>query len=335
MKTFALLPADMAKTGAAAKALEAMGYDAASSAETKHDPFLPCAIAAEHTQQIEIATGIAVAFARNPMTLANLGHDLNAFSKGRFNLGLGTQIAAHVTKRFSMPWSDPAPRMRELIAALHAIWDCWYDGKPLDFHGRYYTHTLMTPYFVPDERQYGRPKVMLAAVGPLMTKVAAEVADGMLCHAFTTPRYLAEVTVPAIEQTLQANDRDRSKFEIVATLYTVAGDTDEEIEKGLAALRQQVSFYGSTPAYRGVLELHGWNDLQPELNRLSKAGRWDEMAELITPEMCETFALIGTPEQIVERQKALFKGRIDRTSLNFSVSDPDRMKALIKALKAV
>ncbi|MBV9508972.1 MAG: TIGR03617 family F420-dependent LLM class oxidoreductase [Caulobacteraceae bacterium] len=335
MKISAHLPADMAKTGAAAKALEEMGYDAASTAETKHDPFLPCAIAAEHTQRIEIATGIAVAFARNPMTLANLGHDLNAFSKGRFNLGLGTQIAAHITKRFSMPWSDPAPRMREMIAALHAIWDCWYEGKKLDFHGQYYTHALMTPYFIPDECQYGRPKVMLAAVGPLMTKVAAEVADGMLCHGFTTPRYLAEVTVPAIEQTLQAKGRDRSKFEIVATLFTVAGDADEEIEKGLETLRQQVSFYGSTPAYRGVLELHGWGDLQPELNRLSKAGKWDEMAGLITPEMCETFALIGTPEQIVEKQKTLFAGRIDRTSLNVSVSDPDRMKALIKALKAV
>ncbi len=322
------------EAGPAAKALEDQGYDYAAVAETQHDPFIPLAFAAEQTERIGLTTGIAVAFARNPMLLANLGHDLNSLSKGRFTLGLGTQIAAHITKRFSMPWSHPAPRMREMIRAMHAIWDTWYTGEKLDFRGEFYTHTLMTPYFTPVDIQYGRPKVALAAVGPLMTKVAAEVADAMLCHAFTTARYLQEVTVPMIEATLAENGRDRSKFEIVATMFTAAGDTEEQVQKARTALRRQISFYGSTPAYKGVFELHGWNDLQPKLNRLSKEGKWDEMAASLPEEVVDAFVISGTPEQVVDEMKVMFGGKIDRTSLGFEVKDPDRLKALIQRMKA-
>jgi probable F420-dependent oxidoreductase len=333
MKISGGIPSDMTKAGVAAKALEDMGYDAGSTAETQHEPFMPAAIAAEHTERLEIGTSIAVAFARNPMLLAQVGHDLNAFSKGRFNLGLGTQISAHITKRFSMPWSDPAARMREMIAAMHAIWDSWYDGAKLDFRGKYYTHTIMTPYFMPPNTAYGRPKVMLAAVGPIMTKVAAETADGMLCHGFTTPKYLTEVTIPMIENTIKAKGRDRSKFEIVASLMTVTGDTDEEIEKGLDRIRQSISFYGSTPAYKGVFECHGWYDLQPKLHRLSKEGKWEEMEQSIPREVCEAFAITGTAEEVVEKRKVLFDGHVDRTGIGFDVSDPDRTKALIKQMR--
>ena len=217
MKINGHLPYELDKVGPAARALEEAGYDCGFSAELKHDPFLPLAVATQATSRLEIMTSIAVAFARNPMTLANLGHDLNAASGGRFIMGLGAQIEPHVTRRFSMPWSRPAERMREMILAMHAIWDCWHEGKPLDFRGEFYTHTLMTHYFTPDDHQYGRPKVMLAAVGPAMTRVAAEIADGMLCHIFTTPRYMHEVTIPQIEKTLAAADRDRAKFEIVAS----------------------------------------------------------------------------------------------------------------------
>ncbi len=333
MKISAGIPSGFA-AGPAAKALEDRGYDYAATAETQHDPFIPLAFAAEHTERIGLTTGIAVAFARNPMILANLGHDLNSLSKGRFTLGLGTQIAAHITKRFSMPWSHPAPRMREMIRAMHAIWDTWYDGAKLDFRGEYYTHTLMTHYFAPLDIQYGRPKIALAAVGPLMTKVAAEVADAMLCHAFTTARYLREVTVPMVETTLAEKGRDRAGFEIVATMFTAAGDTDEQIDKARTRLRAQVSFYGSTPAYKGVFELHGWHDLQPKLNRLSKEGKWDEMAASLPEAVVDAFVISGTAEQVVDQLKTTFGGKIDRTSFGFDVKDPDRLKALVQRMKA-
>jgi probable F420-dependent oxidoreductase len=318
----------------AAKALEELGYDYASAAETAHDPFIPLAFAAEHTRAIGLTTGIAVGFARNPMLLANLGHDLNSLSKGRFTLGLGTQIAAHITKRFSMPWSHPAARMREMIQAMQAIWDCWYDGEKLDFRGEFYTHTLMTHYFTPLDTQYGRPKIALAAVGPMMTKVAAEVADAMLCHAFTTPRYLQEVTVPLIEASLAERGRERSEFEIVASMFVAVGDTEEEVQRARKKLRQQVSFYGSTPAYKGVFELHGWYDLQPKLNRLSKEGKWDEMAASLPEDVVDAFVISGTAEQVVDQMSTTFAGKIDRTSFGFEVDDPDRRKALIQRIKS-
>jgi probable F420-dependent oxidoreductase len=333
MKISAGIPIGL-EAGPVAKALEDQGYDYATTAETQHDPFIPLVLAAEHTERLRVATGIAVAFARSPMILANLGHDLNSLSKGRFTLGLGTQIQPHVTKRFSMPWSHPASRMREMIRAMHAIWDAWHKGEKLDFRGEYYTHTLMTHYFTPTDTQYGRPKIALAAVGPLMTRVAAELADGLLCHAFTTPRYLQEVTVPEVERALAENGRDRRAFEIVATTFTAAGDTEEEIQKARAALRRQISFYGSTPAYKGVFELHGWYDLQPELNRLSKEGKWDEMAAGLSEDVVDAFVVSGTAEQVVDQLKTIFAGKIDRTSLSLGVEDPDRMKALIHRMKA-
>jgi alkanesulfonate monooxygenase SsuD/methylene tetrahydromethanopterin reductase-like flavin-dependent oxidoreductase (luciferase family) len=176
-----------------AKTLEDLGYDGIMSIEMAHDPFLPLMLAAEHTERVELKTSIAVAFARNPMILANLAHDLNAFSKGRFTLGLGSQIRPHITNRFSMPWSSPAARMKEMLEAIRAIWANWYDGEPLHYKGEFYNHTLMTPMFTPVDTQYGKPKIILAAVGPKMTEAAAQVADGMIIHSFSTEKYLREV----------------------------------------------------------------------------------------------------------------------------------------------
>ena len=334
MKIDGRLPSELDQVGPAARALEEAGYDCGASAEVKHDPFMPLAVASQTTTTLELLTSITVAFSRNPMTLAQVGHDLNAGSKGRFIMGLGTQIAPHITKRFSMPWSSPAPRMREMISAMHAVWDTWYDDKPLDFRGEFYIHTLMTPYFVPENRDYGRPRIMLAAVGPIMTKVAAEVADGVLCHSFTTPKYMHEVTIPQIEKTLAAAGRDRKKFDIVAQLFTVVGDTDEEIAKGMEFIRSQISFYGSTPAYKGVFECHGWHDLQPRLNLLSKEGKWKEMSDLLTDEVVEAFAVVGTAEQVADRLVKLYAGKVDRTSFPFTDLDPDRQAILLKTLKA-
>jgi probable F420-dependent oxidoreductase len=255
-----IMSPNIAEIGPKAKELEDLGYDGLLTAETGHDAFLPLALAAEHTERIELGTGIAVAFGRTPMVLAYTANDLQLMSKGRFILGLGSQIKPHIEKRFSMPWSQPAKRMREYILALRAIWSSWNDGTPLKFDGEFYKHTLMTPFFSPGKNPYGAPKVFLAAVGEKMTEVAGEVADGIIIHGFTTERYVKEVTMPAIERGLKAAGRDRASFEVSGPLFVVTGTTEEELKAAEQGTKQQIAFYGSTPAYRGVLELHGWGE---------------------------------------------------------------------------
>jgi probable F420-dependent oxidoreductase len=318
----------------AAAELEEIGYDGAFTAETSHDPFLPLLLAAEGTERLELATGIAVAFARSPMTLAHTAWDLQAHSGGRLLLGLGSQIKAHIEKRFSMPWSAPAARMREFILALRAIWACWQDGVPLDFRGEFYRHTLMTPFFNPGPIPPGPPKVLLAAVGEKMTEVAGEVADGIILHGFTTERYVREVTMPALERGWARSGRRREDFQITGPMFVVTGTTEEETAQAAALTRQQIAFYGSTPAYRGVLELHGWGELQPELNRLSKEGRWAEMGGLVTDEILHTFAVVGAPEEVPSLLAARFGDLLDRLSFYAPYrSDPQRWAAVLDGLR--
>lgn len=332
MKIDAGIGSDLNKVAEQARYLEDTGYDGLMTIETGHDPFLPLTIAAEHTSSIELRTSIAVAFARNPMLLANLGHDLNSYSKGRFCLGLGSQIKPHITRRFSMPWSKPAARMKEMVQAMHAIWDCWYDDAPLKFEGEFYTHNIMTPYFTPTDTDYGRPKVHVAAVGPKMTEAAAQVADGMLCHSFTTERYMREITVPTIEKTLKATGRRREDFQISYPMFVVTSEKEEEFAAIKDNMRGQIAFYGSTPAYRGVLELHGWNDLHPELHRMSKAGKWEEMGTLIDDEILDTFAVVGEPHEVVSQIKARFSDVIDRTTLHFPGVDKAKIPGLLQQI---
>jgi probable F420-dependent oxidoreductase len=320
-------PAEIARV---AKELEDVGYDGALSAETNHDPFLPLVIAAEHTERLELGTGIAVAFARNPMTLANIGYDLQAFSRGRFRLGLGSQIKAHIEKRYSMEWSHPAARMRELILAMRAIWACWNDGTPLEFRGEFYRHTLMTPFFNPSPNPYGDPAVHLAAVGRRMTEVAGEVCDGIILHAFTTARYVREVTIPALERGWAKAGKQRADFEISGPMFVVSGTNDEELEQAMRGTKEQIAFYGSTPAYRGVLELHGWGDLQDELNRLSKQGEWTAMGELISDDVLDAFAVVAAPEDVPKAMTERYDATIDRVQLYLPYrSDPDRWKQVL------
>jgi probable F420-dependent oxidoreductase len=287
------------EAGETAARAERDGYDGWWVAETQIDPFLGCAVAAQRTDRLEISTAIAVAFARNPMTVALQANDLQVLSEGRFALGLGSQIKPHITKRYSMEWSKPAARMREFVLAIRAIWESWATGGKLDFRGDFYTHTLMTPFFDPGPNPHGNPKIMLAAVGPLMTEAAGEVADGMLCHGFSTERYLREATIPALERGRAKAGLGLDGFEITAPAFVVACDSEEEIAAGVQFVKQQIAFYGSTPAYRPVLELHGWGDLQDELNAMTKRGAWDEMAGMIDDEILNTFAVIGTPEDAV------------------------------------
>ena len=297
---------------AAAKKIEDGGYAGAWTAETSHDPFLPHMIAAEHTENIELGTGIAVGFARNPMLLANLGYDLQRYSGGRFILGLGTQIKPHITKRFSMEWSRPAARMREMILATRAIWDAWETGERLNFRGDFYQHTLMTPFFNPGPNPSGTPKIFISAVGPMMTEVAGEVCDGIVCHSFSTEAYLREVTLPALERGLATSGRTLEDFEISGPGFVVTGRNEEEMEDAARGIRQQIAFYASTPAYRPVLDMHGWGDLQTELNTLSKKGEWVAMGDLIDDDILDTFAIVGEPDQIASRITARWGDCVDR-----------------------
>ncbi|MEQ8487021.1 MAG: TIGR03617 family F420-dependent LLM class oxidoreductase [Pseudomonadales bacterium] len=320
---------ELDKVGAQARELEDMGYSGILTAETAHDPFFPLLVAAQNTSKVDLMTSIAVAFARTPMVLANIGHDLNAASKGRFILGLGSQIKPHITKRFSMPWSDPAARMREFILAMRAIWASWHEGKPLEFAGKYYTHTLMTPFFTPTDNEYGAPRVFLAAVGPLMTEVAGEVADGVIIHAFTTEKYLRETTLPALERGFAKAGKKREDFEISYPVFVVTGSNEQELAAARTATRKQIAFYGSTPAYKPVLDSIGAGELQAELNKMSKQGRWDAMGELITDDILREFAVDGEPASIPGQIKARYGDMIDRTSAAYAnIAKADRVKII-------
>jgi len=320
---------------AAARELEELGYDGVFTAETSHDPFLPITLAALETERIELATGIAVAFARNPMSTAVIGNDLQLYTKGRFILGLGSQIKPHIEKRFSMPWSEPAKRMREFILAMRAIWACWNEGDKLDFRGEFYRHTLMTPFFNPGSNPYGIPKVFLAAVGERMTEVAGEVADGILLHGFTTERYVREVTMPALERGWARAGKQRGDFELSGPMFVVTGTNEEEYEAARRGTKQQIAFYGSTPAYRGVLELHGWGDLQGDLNRLSKQGEWTQMGELVDDEILGAFAVTGEPEEIPRKMLDRYGDVVDRISFYAPYkSDRERWARVVEGFKS-
>ena len=318
--------------GMAAQAVKAeqSGYDGVWSAETNHDPFLPIAVGATATEKLEFGTGIAVAVARNPMNLAVLANDLQLLTKGRFMLGMGSQIKPHITKRFSMPWSHPAPRMRELILAIRAIWKTWETGEPLAFRGEFYTHTLMTPFFNPGPNPHGNPKILLAAVGELMTEVAGEVGDGFLVHGFSTERYLREVSLPALERGAVKADKKRSDLTVSYPGFVVTGTDEVSMTAAAKAVREQIAFYGSTPAYRPVLELHGWGDLQPELNTLSKRGEWVKMGELIDDDVLNAFAVVAPLDQVAAEVRRRFDGLVDRFSFYAPYkADPEMWKGVI------
>lgn len=303
--------------GAQATELEAAGFDAVWASESAHDPFLPLMVAAAATTGLGLGTAIAVAFARSPMNLAYLANDLQVYSGGRFVLGLGSQIKPHIERRFSMPWSRPAARMRELVLALRAIWRSWETGERLAFTGDFYSHTLMTPFFSPGPNPHGAPPVHLAAVGEAMTEVAGEVADGIMVHPFTTRRYLVERTMPALERGAKLAGRTRTDQEISLGCLVATGTTEEELAVAVRKTRDQIAFYGSTPAYRRVLDLHGWGELGAELNTLSTSGRpdrWTEMGRLIDDEVLNEFAVVAPPQAVGAAIEKRFGGLIDRVS---------------------
>ncbi|WP_249010293.1 TIGR03617 family F420-dependent LLM class oxidoreductase [Conexibacter sp. DBS9H8] len=324
----------LAAAAGAARA-EADGYDGWWAPETQIDALIGAAAAATATQRIAVGTGITVAFARNPMTVAMAANDLQVLSAGRFHLGLGSQVKAHVVRRFSMPWSHPAPRMAEFIAALRAIWAAWETGEKLDFRGDFYAHTLMTPAFAPPPHPHGPPPILLAGVGEKMTATAAEAADGFISHGFQTERYLREVTLPALRAGRARAGKSLEGFDIVLPVFAFASDSETERERGATLIRSQIGFYGSTPAYRPVLDCHGWGDLQDELNALTREDRWLALQELIGPEVLDAFAVIGTPEEVVAELVRRYGDIVTRLQLSLPADlDPDRRDALMAALRA-
>jgi probable F420-dependent oxidoreductase len=311
---------------------EALGFDGAWIAETSHDPFLPLALASQRTVRLELATGIAVALARSPMTLAQTAWDLAALSKGRFILGLGSQIKAHIVRRFSMPWSQPVEQMREMVAALRTIWRSFQEGVPLKFEGQHYRLSLLTPFFNPGPIEHPRIPLFLAAVGPRMTALAGEVADGVLLHPLTHRRFFQEVSLPALEEGLRRAGRSRSEVTVAGPAFVITGP--EPLRRRLeASVRQQIAFYGSTPAYAGVLGSLGHLDLHRRLHELSRRGQWEEMAGLIPADVLEEIAVVCPVEELGDRLRQRYQGMYDRLVLQLPLDD-ETARRLFAGLRA-
>lgn len=319
-----------------ARDAERRGYAGLWSTESAHDAFLPLVPVAGASSTIEIGTAIAVAFSRNPMSLAYTAHDLQLMSEGRFSLGLGSQVKPHIERRFNMPWSSPAARMKEYIQALRAIWASWNTGEALDFRGDFYSHTLMTPFFAPEASPWGPPPVYLAAVGEHMTEVAGAVCDGLMPHPFTTQRYLRERTLPTVERGRRSSGLDLEDFSVSFQCLVVTGRTEEEMAVATRGVRDQIAFYGSTPSYSAVLELHGWSELGTELNRLSRTDdpeRWRKMGDLIDDEVLAAFAVVAEPERLGAAIQERLGDVVDRLSFYAPYKhDPDIWQPAIEHL---
>ena len=313
--------------------LEEIGYDGAFSFEAKLDPFLPLVLAAEHTERMTLGTAVAIAFGRNPMNLANAAHGLQTIAEGRFILGLGSQVRPHIEKRFSMPWSKPAARMREIVQAVKAIFARWEGLAELDFEGEFYTHKLMIPAFDPGPNPFGPPPIYTGGFGPLMTRVAGEVADGFFAHPFTTRHSLLTQTLPALEAGLERSGRRRADLDVVCAVMVVTADTEEDFARVELAARKHLAFYGSTPAYRPTLDCHGWGDLHVELNRMSKQGLWDDMANLIDDEVLEAIAVVGERRELAGKLRARLEGIADGVSLTHNrAPDPGHWADTVREL---
>jgi probable F420-dependent oxidoreductase len=301
-----------AEAETAAVSAEQVGYDGFNAAEAKHDVFTTLTLVARATTHISLQSAIAVAFARNPMNVAVLANDLQLISEGRFRLGLGSQIKPHIERRFAMPWSSPAARMEEFVAALRAIWHSWATGERLAFRGTFYQHTLMTPFFDPGPNPFGDPPVQLAAVGERMVAAAGRVADGLLVHPLTTAAYLEQRMIPAVRA---ARGGTLEGFRLEMSAMVVLGADEADRAKAERAVRGQIAFYASTPAYRPVLELHGWGDLADRLNTLSRRQSWDEMADAVTDDVLDAFAVAGDPVSVAAGLRDRFGSAVDRISL--------------------
>ena len=337
MRVSMVLPmADWRTCGPAASAAEADGFDSVQANERQHDPFAPLALAALATSRLQLITSVAIAFPRSPMVMAGQAWDLHRHSGGRFVLGLGSQVRAHNERRFSTPWVAPAARMGEYIEALRAIFRCWEFGQKLNYQGRHYSFTLMTPDFAPEPVGLPLPPIALAAVGPHMLKTAARRADSVRLHAFATRRYLEEVVRPILAAELAAAGKSFANFEVSGGGFLATGPDEAAVRAATEKVRYRVAFYGSTPAYRGVLDLHGLADLSVRLNELARAGRWGEMAPLVSDEVLDLFCARAPYEGLAEAVARRFGGLTDSITLEFLPVDaaPTR-RQVIEAIQLI
>ena len=331
MKIFTGVPAEALQAiPGKATAIDDAGFSGISTQENRHNPFLPLAVAAVHTKRVELRTNVAIAFARSPMVSAGLAWDLQLASNGRFVLGLGSQVKGHNVRRFSVPWSAPAPRLRDYVSAIKAIWACWRDGTPLDYEGPHYSFSLMTPNFTPEPLTSALPGIQIAAVGPAIMNVAADLCDGIMLHAFCTPTYLRSEILPRLTAGLEKRQLARADFEISGGGFVVTGANQETVDKQFEWVRARIGFYGSTPAYWPVLEAHGAGALGQELNALSKQGRWQDMTRLISDDLVHEFAAVGKHDEIKTSVAAHFDGLVDCVSL-----PADTPSDLIEDLKSL
>lgn len=309
---------------------ETVGFDGVWATESVTDAFVQSMAAALSTERVDIGTAIAVAFARNPMTTAYAAWDLAEATSGRFTLGLGTQVAAHITRRFSMPWSPPAERLREYVEALQAIFTTWRTGDPLRFESEHYQHTLMSPVFTPPHHDHPIP-IGIAAVGPRMMALAGECCDAVILHGMVHPAYLDETALPALADGLQRSGRRRQQITLSCPLFMAMGDDEARLDAAIGATREQIAFYASTPAYRRVLDPLGYGELQPELQQLSRAQRWSEMSALVDDGLLGSLAFVGAPEDMPRLVAQRFGDRIDRVSSYFGwpIDDRDRLGAIL------
>lgn len=320
---------------ALARAAEALGFDGIWLSETSHDPFLAAALAAEHTNRISIGTSVAIAFARSPTVLAYSAWDLAAYSGGRFILGLGSQVKAHVTRRFGMPWDPPAPKLRETVDAIRSVWTAWRQGTPLNFRGRFYTLSLMTPFFTPPRHDAPIP-IVTAGVNPPMCRIAGAVADGFQVHPLHTASYLRDVVRPAIAAGQRASRRADLPCSVNASVFAITGKDRDDIAASRERVRRAIAFYASTPSYRGVLAHHGWEAIGERLSALAARGRWDEMTAQVTDEMLAMVAVEGTDDAIGGRIVERYQGLADRVGI-YEPFAPERAgpwRSLLSAARA-
>jgi len=308
---------------AAARRAEELGFGGLMSPEIQHDPFIPLAFAATATERVRLGTAVAIAFPRSPMMVANLGYDLQRNSRGRFVLGLGTQVKGHNERRFSVRWESPGPRLKEYVEALRAIWSAWENEQPLRYEGKFYHFSLMTPEFSPPPTKLPIIPVTIAAVQPYMLRLSGEVCDGVRLHGFCTKRYLQEVALPAIDEGLSRSGRDRKRFEIWGGGFIATGKDADEVRRGVEETRYRIAFYGSTRTYSGVLSLHGWDEQAQKLHELSKRGNWSEMAGVVSDDIVETFTVVAPYDRLVGALQERFGGLSDRIALGFPRSAPD------------
>jgi len=320
-----------------ARRAEALGYDGVITGEITSDPLFKIVLAAEHTRRVTLGTSVLIAFPRSPMVVAYQAWELQAFSGGRLLLGIGTQVKGHIQRRFSTTWDSPGPRLREYILALRAIWDCWQSGAKLNFTGDFYRFTLMTPFFTPKPIDHPRIPIYISAINPYNCRLAGELCDGIRMHGLNTPKYTREVIVPNLAEGARKAGRSLKDVDIVGGGFTITGPDEAAIQRQVRPAKKQIAFYGSTPQYRAVMDVHGWGEEHLELHRLSREGKWDEMADIVTDEMLDAFTTIGTYDEIARKIRARWGGVSTRMGFSIPVrgpADEERLQALLAELRA-